>query len=88
MIDSSRHFMKVELIHRALDAMLHAKLNVLHWHITDQESFPLFIPNLPEISESGSLNGVYSESDVKGIIAYARQRGIRVIPEIDTPAHS
>jgi hexosaminidase len=80
--------MKVETIQRALDAMLHAKLNVLHWHITDQESFPLFIPNIPEISESGSLNGVYWESDVKGIIAYAKKRGIRVIPEIDTPAHS
>ena len=88
MIDSSRHFMKVPSIKRALDAMMYAKLNVLHWHITDQDSFPIYIPSMPEISEAGSLNGVYSEADVKGIIQYARSRGIRVVPEIDTPAHS
>lgn len=80
--------MKVASIHRALDAMMYAKLNVLHWHITDQDSFPLFVPDLPELSQAGSLNGVYSEADVRGIISYARTRGIRVIPEIDTPAHS
>lgn len=50
MIDSSRHFMRVAHIKRALDAMMYAKLNVLHWHITDQDSFPLYIPNMPEIS--------------------------------------
>ena len=60
MIDTSRYFLKVATIHRALDAMLHVKLNV----ITDQESFHLFIPNLPYISQSGNLNGVYSEYDV------------------------
>jgi hexosaminidase len=88
MIDTSRHFLKVAAIKRAIDAMMYSKLNVLHWHITDQDSFPLFVPNVPELSQAGSIGGVYSEADVKSIISYARSRAIRVVPEIDTPAHS
>ena len=68
--------------------MLYSKLNVLHWHIVDEDAFPIYIPTVPELSQSGSVGGVYNENDVKGIIAYAKTRGIRVIPEIDTPAHT
>lgn len=60
MIDTSRHFLPVTTIKRAIDAMMYSKLNVLHWHITDEDTFPLFIPNLPELSEAGSIGGVYS----------------------------
>jgi hexosaminidase len=47
MIDTSRHFMSVELIKKTINAMMFLKLNALHWHIVDQESFPLFVPNRP-----------------------------------------
>jgi hexosaminidase len=88
MIDTSRHFLPVSTIKRAIDSLMYSKLNVLHWHITDEDAFPLYIPTLPELSQSGSIGGVYSELDVKSIISYGRARGIRVVPEIDTPAHS
>lgn len=88
MIDTARHFMPVSSIKHAIDGMMYSKLNVLHWHITDEDAFPLFVPSLPELSESGSVGGVYSEIDVKSVITYAKARGIRVVPEIDTPAHS
>jgi hexosaminidase len=88
MIDTSRHFLPVSAIKHAIDGMMYSKLNVLHWHITDEDAFPLYVPTLPELSESGSIGGVYSEVDVKSIITYAKARGIRVIPEIDTPAHT
>jgi hexosaminidase len=60
MIDTSRHFLPVATIKRAIDAMMYSKLNVLHWHITDEDAFPLYIPTLPELSEAGSIGGVYS----------------------------
>lgn len=88
MIDTSRHFLPISTIKRAIDGMLFSKLNVLHWHITDEDSFPMFVPTVPELSQYGSLNGVYTEVDLKTIIAYGRARGVRVVPEIDTPAHS
>ena len=80
MIDTSRHFLQVNTIKKAIDAMMFSKLNVLHWHITDEDAFPMFVPTLPELSGSGSIGGAYSENDLKTIIAYARARGIRVVP--------
>jgi len=68
--------------------MLFNKLNVLHWHITDEDSFPYEIPNMPDLSVYGKVGGVYSVNDFKTIMNYARVRGIRVVPEIDTPAHT
>lgn len=88
MIDTSRHFLTVDTIKKAIDAMMFSKLNVLHWHITDQDAFPMFVPTVPELSGSGSIGGVYSENDLKTIITYARARGIRVVPQVDTPAHT
>jgi hexosaminidase len=60
MIDTSRHFLPVDTIKRGIDSMLYSKLNVLHWHIVDEDSFPLFVPTVPELSASGSVGGVYS----------------------------
>lgn len=66
------------------------KMNVLHWHATDSQSFPLEIPSVPMLSKFGaySPNEIYTMKDVKGIIKYAKLRGIRVIIEIDGPSHS
>jgi hexosaminidase len=61
MIDTSRHYLPVTTIKRAIDSMLYSKLNVLHWHIIDEDSFPMEVPNVPELSEFGSVGGVFSE---------------------------
>lgn len=68
---------------------MYNKLNVLHWHISDDESFPLELKSHPEITKAGSYssNEIYSEADVKLIIERATSNGIRVIPEVDSPGH-
>ena len=93
LVDTSRHFEPVAAIKAFLDSMAYTKLNVFHWHIVDDESFPYFSPAFPTLSGLGAYNApdtthVYSRGDVAGIIAYARARGIRVVIEFDTPGHS
>jgi hexosaminidase len=74
---------------RSLDTMALVKLNVFHWHITDSQSFPIEIKSQPQLTELGafSKDQVYTHEDVKEIVEYAKARGIRVIPELDSPAH-
>ncbi|KAK9761432.1 Glucosamine-6-phosphate isomerase (Glucosamine-6-phosphate deaminase) (GNPDA) (GlcN6P deaminase) [Basidiobolus ranarum] len=81
LIDSSRNFLKVEDIKRILDAMSYNKLNVLHWHIVDQHSFPLKTSTYPELADKGaySKNWVYTEIDIRGLVCYAKDRGIFVV---------
>lgn len=90
LLDTARHYMPVETILKNLDAMAYNKLNVFHWHIVDDQSWPLVMRMDPRIHQEGAytLNHIYTENDVKTIIDYARDRGIRVIPELDTPGHT
>eukprot|EP00939_MAST-03C_sp_MAST-3C-sp1_P002861 g2861.t1 len=89
MIDTSRHYYPVPVILQHLDAMAYAKFNVLHWHIVDSISFPYQSSKFPEMSRSGaySPDHVYTSDDIEEIVTYAMLRGIRVIPEFDTPGH-
>lgn len=89
LIDTARHFQPLEMIKKVIDAMAYSKLNVLHWHVVDTQSFPLEIPSLPKL-----WNGAYSPSerytmnDAHEIVEYARMRGINVLAEIDVPGHA
>jgi hexosaminidase len=91
MLDTSRHFLSVPAIEQAMDAMAMVKLNALHLHLTDDNSWPVAIakwPRLASASAYSNFSHTYSAADLAGLVAYGRQRGIRLIPEFDTPAHS
>lgn len=88
MIDSCRHFVPLEVIKRNLDGMAAVKLNVLHWHLSENQGFRVESKTFPKLQEMGSDEMYYTQAEVREVIAYARDRGIRVIPEFDLPGHS
>ncbi|KAI9597573.1 glycoside hydrolase family 20 protein [Syncephalis fuscata] len=90
LLDTARTYFPVSDILRQIDAMAVSKLNVFHWHIVDSQSFPLVSEVLPLLSQRGAYSPqmVYTKQDVQHIVQYARERGIRVIPEFDTPGHT
>jgi hexosaminidase len=106
MLDSARHFQSVADIKKLIDWMSLHKLNVLHWHLTDDQGWRLQIPKYPELTKIGACRkavgpdaaltggpdtpycGFYTGADVRGIVHYAAQRFITIVPEIDIPGHS
>ena len=88
MIDASRHFMPLEVIKRNLDGMLAVKLNVFHWHLSDDQGFRVESKKFPDLQLKGSDGLYYTQNQVRDIITYAAERGIRVVPEFDVPGHA
>jgi hexosaminidase len=88
MIDSARHFIPIEVIKRNLDGMEAVKMNVFHWHLSDNQGFRVESHKFPKLHEQGSDGRFYTQEEIRDLIAYARDRGIRVVPEFDMPGHS
>ncbi len=88
MIDAGRHFMPVAVIERNLDGMEATKLNVMHWHLSDDQGFRVESRQAPLLQEKGSGGQYYTQDQIHEVIEYARARGIRVVPEFDMPCHT
>ena len=107
LLDSARHFQSVEEIKLLLDAMSRLKLNVFHWHLTDDQGWRFPVPGWPRLISVGSCRlpageggvdaatgkpapycGHYSEAEIREIVAYAAQRHIQIVPEVDIPGHA
>jgi hexosaminidase len=88
MLDCARHFMPVDVIKRTLDGMASVKLNVFHWHLSEDQGFRIESKAFPKLTELGSDGLFYTQEQAREIVAYARERGIRVVPEFDMPGHT
>jgi hexosaminidase len=88
MIDVGRHFIPLEVLKRNLDGMAAVKLNVFHWHLSENQGFRVESRKFPKLTAEGSDGLFYTQSEVRDLIAYAYARGIRVVPEFDMPGHS
>jgi hexosaminidase len=88
LIDVGRHYEPLEVLKRNLDAMAAVKLNVLHWHLSEDQGFRIESKKFPKLTGLGSDGLFYTQDEAREIIAYARERGIRVVPEFDMPGHS
>src|SRR6266571_2384407 len=88
MIDSARHFLPLDVIRRNIDGMEAVKMNVFHWHLSENQGFRVESKKFPKLHEFGSDALYYTQDEIRDLIAYARDRGIRVVPEFDMPGHS
>ncbi len=88
MIDVSRHFIPLEILRRNLDGMEAVKMNVFHWHLSENQGFRVESKKFPKLHTLGSDGLYYAQDEIRDLIAYARDRGIRVVPEFDMPGHS
>ena len=103
MLDSSRHFMPVENIRQLLSAAALCGINRMHWHLTDDQGWRIEIRKYPRLTEIGARrenshfggvsetennNGFYSQEDIRNLVAFAAEKGIDIIPEIELPGHA
>jgi hexosaminidase len=88
MLDCSRHFVPVPVIKQMIRGMAAVKLNVLHWHLSDDQGFRMQSKVFPLLTKDGSNGEFYTQAEAREIVKYARARGIRVVPEFDMPGHT
>ena len=88
MIDACRHWIPKEVILRNLEAMGTLKMNVFHWHLTESQGFRVESKLFPKLYEMGSNGDYYTQDDIREVLVYAADRGIRVVPEFDMPGHT
>ncbi|HEY6060387.1 MAG TPA: family 20 glycosylhydrolase [Gemmatimonadales bacterium] len=88
LVDAGRHFEPIDVIERTLDGMAAVKLNMLHWHLSEDQGFRVQSLRYPLLQEKGSDGLFYTQAQIREVVAYARDRGIRVVPEFDMPGHA
>lgn len=88
LLDTSRHFFSVATIKRQLDLMAAAKLNVFHWHLTDDQGWRIELQSYPKLHQLASNGEYYTQQDIRDVVAHAKALGIHVLPEIDMPGHA
>jgi hexosaminidase len=88
MIDCGRHFEPMDVLKRTIDGMAAVKLNVFHWHLTEDQGFRIESKLYPKLTANGSDGLFYTQQDARDLVSYARARGIRVVPEFEMPGHS
>ena len=88
MLDVCRHWQPIDVVYRTLDGMEAVKMNVFHWHLSENQGFRVESKKFPKLQEMGSDGNYYTQAQVKEVIEYARDRGIRVVPEFDIPGHT
>ena len=91
MVDPARRFLPISMLQAVIDSMSYAKLNVLHIHMTDDQSWPMQFEAFPELATKGAFafpSHTYNATEMKALVEYARLRGVRVLLEVDTPGHS
>jgi hexosaminidase len=88
MLDVCRHWQPIDVVYRTLDGMEAVKMNVFHWHLSENQGFRIESKKFPKLQEMGSDGNYYTQAQVKQVIEYARDRGIRVVPEFDIPGHT
>ena len=97
LLDCCRHFMDIDFVKRYIDLLAYHKMNVLHWHLTEDQGWRIQIKQYPKLTEiaawrkekdGSTYGGFYTQDQIKEVVEYASQRGIRVVPEIELPGHS
>ena len=88
LLDTSRHWVEIDTIKRQLDGIASAKLNVFHWHLTDDQAWRVEVKSYPKLTDVAADGKFYTQEEIKDVVAYATNLGIRVIPEIDVPGHA
>jgi len=88
MLDVCRHWMPVEVVKRNPEAMASEKLNVMHWHLSEDDGFRVESKRYPRLHQTGLSGCYYTQDQIRDVVAYGHGLGIRVIPEFDMPGHS
>ena len=97
LLDCCRHFMPLDLVKSTIDQLAYHKFNVLHWHLTEDQGWRLEVPGYPQLTEVSAwrqewdgtrYGGYYTTEQVREVVAYAAERFITVVPEIELPGHS
>ncbi|MBV8867768.1 MAG: family 20 glycosylhydrolase, partial [Acidobacteriaceae bacterium] len=87
-LDVARHFIPLDGVRRTIDGLSAVKLNVLHLHLSDDEGFRVESKRYPRLQQYGSDGLYYTQSEVRELVTYARDRGVRIVPEFDIPGHA
>src|SRR6202051_3441224 len=88
LIDVGRHFIPLDVLKHNLEGMAAVKMNVLHWHLYDNEGFRIESKRFPKLQEAGSDGLYYTQDEIRELVAYAHDRGITVVPEFEMPGQS